>query len=495
MAGDSKLGGRARLLRLITAVALAGTSCLCWSGSLAGLPDADLPSGDGQDSGPDGLGYSDAGPMDAGDAGPIDAGDAGPRNARDAGPRDAGADTGASDAGPGPSCTWAGQAFPRGAAQPDAPSLCCKAISSTGAQWVPRLQPSVYQVGATPIGVTAADFDGDGSLGLAVIVEDENHQLVRLRSTTAGYVDAGVYPISPIGNVTDPFYPWHLAAADLNGDGRADIVVANGYDQSYEVFLSQPDGTLSGKTYPLSGGPYWVDIVDVDGDGILDLVMPLDYPGQVVVLKGLGDGSFGPAIANPAGDRPDSLFIGDFDGDGVADVAVANVGDDTILVLRGLPDGGFSMNGTYPPSVPSQFGLNWVTGGDLDGDGRVDLVATNDLENEVVLLLGNGDGTFAAPIFFMPSAEFSPSSAIVADIDGDGRNELVVSSEQLGSIDVFRWNAATSSLEPWLSSTTSMTWPLSLIALPHPGSKTFDLAYVNGRTLSDTVTVLVNGCP
>jgi FG-GAP-like repeat len=173
---------------------------------------------------------------------------------------------------------------------------------------------------------------------------------------------------------------------------------------------------------------------------------------------------------------------------------VANEGDDTILVLHGLPDGGFSTNGTYPPSAPSQFGLTWITGGDLDGDGRVYLVATNDLENEVVLLFGNGDGTFAALIFFTPSAEFSPSSAIVADIDGDGRNELVVSSEQLGSIDVFRWNAATSSMEPWLSS-PSTTWPLSLIALPHPGSNTFDLAYVNGRTLSDTVTILVNGCP
>jgi hypothetical protein len=452
----------ARLVVWIAALAA------CQTDLVVGQPDVVLESDGGIEAGPD------AGPDAGSDGGP----DAGP----DAGP-DGGPDAGY--------CVWNGSVFRNGVSYPPNGSLCCNTAASAADGWVQRLQPTQYKVGQTPAGVAVGDFNGDGKTDLAVITRTLSHQLVLLQNNGAAYEDAGAYVVTPSGT-GQTNYPCHVATADLNGDGKSDVVVTNCDDNSYEVFLSQPNGLFVGTTYPLAGDPIWVEIKDVDGDGYLDLVVALYSAYEVAVLKGSAGGGFGPPVTFAVGTQPDALFVGNLDSAGVPDLALTNQGEDTIWAMEGLPDGGFART-WKDREVPNTL-FSWITGGDLDGDGTVDLAATGYGNSTVPLLLGQGDGTFQTrQVIQLPGS--GPNAAAIADIDGDGKNELIVSEQNANLVEVLRWNLATSSVDHWFSSAET-TFPQAIIAVPHPGSAAVDLALINADPSSgDAMTVMVNGCP
>jgi hypothetical protein len=231
--------------------------------------------------------------------------------------------------------------------------------------------------------------------------------------------------------------------ADVNGDGKLDLVVANNCATSTSctngvvgVLLGNGDGTFQTAVSYGSGGyeAYSIAVADVNGDGKLDVVVANDCAsstnctnGMVGVLLGNGDGTFQPAISySSGGSGARSIAVADVNGDGKPDLLVANFSG-TVGVLLGNGDGTFQPAVTYNSGGD---GARSVAVGDVNRDGKPDIVVANRCENcsgGVGVLLGNGDGTFQAVVSY-GSGGYEPTSIAVGDVNGDGKPDLLVAN-------------------------------------------------------------------
>jgi uncharacterized protein (TIGR03437 family) len=223
-----------------------------------------------------------------------------------------------------------------------------------------------------------------------------------------------------------------VAAGDFNHDGILDLAVTvarPSSDGSFMVFLGKGDGTFLPPISSNAPGAIWSLVMgDFNKDGQADLAAintATDFQAdQVVVFLGQGDGTFASAKTYAAGIGATSLAVGDFNQDGFADIAIADLGSFTgagIDLLLGKGDGTFSQ-GAYI-AFPEGGGPESVAAADLNGDGKLDLVA-GVRSRGAAILLGNGDGTFLPPITYPANV----ASAAVGDINGDGIPDVVLSS-------------------------------------------------------------------
>ena len=230
-----------------------------------------------------------------------------------------------------------------------------------------------------------------------------------------------------------------ITAADLNGDGKTDIVISGG--PVVHVLLGNGDGTFTeAGTYGGCLRSQAVTIADVNGDGIPDLVLPCqDNPASVAVLYGKGDGTFPSAVFYRTGGLYAwSAAVGDLNGDGFPDLIVAvacgtNCNHGLLSVLLGRGDGTFGAPVTYETGPIASS----VAVGDFNKDGHLDVVVTNlcntndcryGANGGLSLFLGNGDGTLQSPIVSGSGGEFAYSVA-VADLNGDGNLDVVVANQ------------------------------------------------------------------
>jgi hypothetical protein len=220
-----------------------------------------------------------------------------------------------------------------------------------------------------------------------------------------------------------------MAVADLNGDGKPDLVSMNGFNLL--VFLGKGDGTFQSPASTYVAASYSpVVVADANGDGKLD-VIGVNSGGVLAVFLGKGDGTFsiGNTYSVPASY---AMVAGDFNGDHKIDVALAANGN--VVVLLGNGDGSFQS----PRTSPSGSHEGVLVAGDVNGDGKLDLALAGQSLGGVTtsanLLLGNGDGTFQTPKAVAP---YSYSGLTLADINGDGRLDLVVTSFGGGSVQIW----------------------------------------------------------
>jgi Bacterial Ig-like domain (group 3)/FG-GAP-like repeat len=240
-------------------------------------------------------------------------------------------------------------------------------------------------------------------------------------------------------------YYW-VAIADVNGDSKPDVVVAyqgNSGDGSVAVFLGNGDGTFQSPATYDSGAhlAYSVAIADVNGDGKPDLVVANGCTptscgeGSVGVLLGNGDGTFQAARTFASGGwnyYGSQAVIADVNGDGKSDVVVSNCApigsgdgctDGGVLgVLLGNGDGTFQPVTTYATGGEASS----LAVGDVNGDGKLDLIAAN-YDDTVAILLGNGDGTFQPAVLYGAGVD-GVHTVAVADVNGDGKPDLLVGS-------------------------------------------------------------------
>jgi ribosomal protein L35AE/L33A len=322
---------------------------------------------------------------------------------------------------------------------------------------VPSFSPAVsYAAGSNPQTVVTADFNGDGTLDLAVTNYSVNTMSVLLGN-------AGGTFQSPLPSATG-IQPLRLAVGDYNADGKLDVVTANTGDLS--VLLGNGNGTfqapqsvvLPGQFPPGYTGtsavpqnPMSVAVGDINGDGTLDLAVTAwttfdqfvvtgsnyygDYSGywqtltngHVNVLLGNGTGAFPTRGTDLLGSSyPSSVAVADLDGNagpGRPDVVTGNEDADTVSVLLNDGTGDIRYGADYSTGAYSKPNYA-VTVGDVNGDTKADLLVANN--RGVGVLLGTGTGTFGAVELY--TAGGVPVSLAMADFNADGKPDLVTAN-------------------------------------------------------------------
>ena len=276
--------------------------------------------------------------------------------------------------------------------------------------------PVNYTVGLSPSSVTVGDFNGDGNPDLAVANLRSGNVSILLGEGNGAFQAGGSY--APGGNF--------VAAADLNSDGKLDLVVCPGTDVTIVLLGNGKGGFQTVENYAVGPTPYSVAVGDFNGDGNQDLVVANHGYHTVSVLLGNGDGTFQPQVqyAGPSGQFPWAVAVGDFNGDGKLDFVVTNANTDPafISVFLGNGDGTFQPPNTYPVG---NGGLTYVVAADFNHDGKLDLAITSG-SNGLWILLGNGDGTFQPAVNYAIS--IGTGQMGVGDFNGDGNPDLAIAT-------------------------------------------------------------------
>ncbi len=279
-----------------------------------------------------------------------------------------------------------------------------------------------YGTGTRPVSVVVADFNGDGRPDLCVLNSSSNSVTLFLGAGDGTFRTGRSFALSAS--------PAAMAAGDLDRDGWSDLVVTNGNKVS--ILLNNNGKGFKPPLDYSSGisGPVSIGMADLNGDGKLDLAVANASGANVAVLIGNGDGTFQDAVDYDAGGNPESVAIGDLNGDGKPDLVVADF-NFSGSVLLGNGDGTFQPATSFPLSGFAFF----ATLADLNNDGKLDLVISYSVHN-ITVLLGNGDGSFQAGTDYQVGT--FPGSAVAADVNGDGNLDLVVavSNAEHGSVTV-----------------------------------------------------------
>ncbi len=277
--------------------------------------------------------------------------------------------------------------------------------------------------------------------------------------------------------------PSATAIADLNADGRPDLVVANFGSNTVSVLLGNAAGSFSGKAdFGTGQAPCALGIADLNGDGRPDLAVANAVSNTISVLLGNGDGTFVTKTDFGTGINPCSLAIVDLNADGRPDLVVANFASNTVSVLRSSGGGAFADKVDFRTGISPRA----LASADLNADGRPDVTTVNDFGLPLSVMLGNGDGSFAA----RKDVQFptrNPSSVAIGDLNGDGRPDLVVAGGGFDEVSVLLGNGD-GSLTPTFDIGTGLS-PASVAIADFNADGRLDLATANSG--SNTISVIL----
>lgn len=245
-------------------------------------------------------------------------------------------------------------------------------------------------------------------------------------------------------------YPSAMATGDFNGDGNIDVAFVSQNTNTVSILLGTFGGTLSsGAAYPTGNLPSGIVAADFDGDGVLDLAVTNSADNTITILLGNGDGTFRPGTTiNDTGTYPTQLVAADFNGDGHLDLAVLNLcgsamgscapqtggaGPGAVLVLLGNGDGTFSVSSSSPATGNFSSAM---AAADLNSDGAIDLVVANQNDTTMTVLMGNGDGTFT-PTQSGVVTSVGSSALAIGDFNGDGKLDIAVANVYNNTVSIF----------------------------------------------------------
>jgi hypothetical protein len=283
---------------------------------------------------------------------------------------------------------------------------------------------SPVAVGSQPVQIQLSDLNGDGRQDIVVANGDASLWSF-LGNGSGGFAKVPGTPPTE-ANLGS------FGLADLNGDHKPDMVAINYSGLAYSIFLNNGKGafTVHGSPIAFQAGsqPGYPAFGDFNGDGKMDMVLPSSFIAGLDIVLGDGSGSFVEAPSSPLiygnayggghfADGPLQALVGFFDNDDIPDLAVLNE-IGTVNILIGNGDGTFALPS---PILTTGAGPSWMAAGDFNGDGHADLAVANVTDNNITTYLGDGNGGFADGNSIGTN---SPSQVVAGDFNGDHRLDL-----------------------------------------------------------------------
>jgi hypothetical protein len=292
-----------------------------------------------------------------------------------------------------------------------------------------------------------------------------------------------------------------IAIGDLDGDGALDLAVANYGDNqamngSVSVLLNRGNGTFAPATsFDVFASPQSIALADLDGDGRTDVIVSNTSGNDVITLRNTGKGTLGPPVSYAAGRYPQAVAASDMNGDGKPDVLVVSDAG-TLNVLKNL--GGGTLAGPVSYSTGGQ--ASFLAVGDLNGDGKDDVAMSNSgnggAPGNLGVRLNLGDGTLSGISSFGLDTPFYARSVAIGDMNGDGHPDLVVggwwSSDQgiQGRVDVFSNDGKASFTAPASYAATS-TEPVALVVADFDRDGAPDVAAASYQMTGQSAAILM----
>lgn len=206
---------------------------------------------------------------------------------------------------------------------------------------------------------------------------------------------------------------------------------ANGATAPPAVHLSQ-------RVIPVGGSPGSIAIADVNHDGKLDIIVANTTDGTLTVLLGDGQGHFTPAAGSPfaCGKSPNDIATGDFNGDGNLDLLIANTETPYLTILLGNGKGGFAPSPHSPFDTHSYPHVHGVAVADFNGDGKLDAVTDSWGHNQILMFLGDGKGNLILPGQAFNTGKRPYQRLRSADFNKDGKPDVVTTDLDQNAVSI-----------------------------------------------------------
>lgn len=353
----------------------------------------------------------------------------------------------------------------------NANSLSVFANAGTAAT-VKLKSPITLATGLNPSGVAIGDLDGDGKLDIAVAIGGSN-TIYLFRNTSSGGNMSFAGPDSILSTPS----PKNIAIADIDGDGRAEIIAAPDTTNKIDIFRNKSvAGALSfyvKKTLGIGGPPQSIATCDLDGDGKPEVVVAFGN-GISVLINGSTTGviNFSGVVNIATGTSAQVVATGDIDGDGKTDLAISNSGSNNVSVLLNTSTIGafsFAPKKSYPVgSNPIGVAIN-----DVNGDGLPDIISSNFMTDNISVLINTSTmGSSSFNTMINQASGTMPTSLVVLDLDGDGRPDVATANSTANTTSVI----------------LNSFYVLAVDALTFTAVKTSDGVQLNWKTLTEVKT-------